>query len=143
MKLKVEDLNKTQNASEELVDKWKTRFGEAQGNQSELFQAFTRWYDNFNAVQSQKAAPWRSKVVDPKVASKALHIIAKLSLNDVEPNFHPNDKHDFIKAKNNEQLLLHDLHNPNFDMPIDHKKYSVLSDAVVTGTGVALVPWNI
>jgi len=141
--MKTKDLGKAKNSDDELISKWKTRFSQAQANQSQLFEAFSRWYDNFNAVQSQKVAPWRSKVVDPKVASKALNIIAKLSLNDVEPNLHPNDKHDFIKAKNNEQLLLHDLHNPNFDVPIDHKKYSVLTDAVVTGTGFALTPWNI
>jgi hypothetical protein len=128
---------------EELLQKWSTRFEEARNNQTQLFEAFSRWYDNFNAVQSQKVAPWRSKVVDPKVASKALSIIAKLSLNDIEPNLHPNDKHDFIKAKNNEELLNHDLHNPNFDTPIDQKKYSALTDAVVTGTGIALTPWNI
>jgi len=141
--VKVKDLGKITNDDEELISKWKTRFTQAQANQTQLFDAFARWYDNFNAVQSQKVAPWRSKVVDPKVASKALNIIAKLSLNDVEPNLHPNDKHDFIKAKNNEQLLAHDLHNPNFETPMDHKKYSVLTDAVVTGTGVCLTPWNI
>ena len=41
----------------------------------------------------------------------------------------------------NDELI--DLDNPNFDEPIDIKKYSVLSDAVVTGTGIGLVPWNI
>lgn len=137
------DIKPTQTVDEELIQKWTTRFEEARGNQTQLFDAFSRWYDNFNAVQSQKVAPWRSKVVDPKVASKALNIIAKLSLNDVEPNLHPNDKHDFIKAKNNEELLNHDLHNPNFDTPIDQKKYSVLTDATVCGTGIALTPWNI
>lgn len=141
--MKTNDLGKSTNTDEELVAKWTKRFEAAQTNQAQLFDAFSRWYDNFNAVQSQKVAPWRSKIVDPKVASKALNIIAKLSLNDVEPNLHPNDKHDFIKAKNNERLLIHDLHNPNFDTPIDQKKYSVLTDAAVTGTGVALTPWNI
>jgi len=134
---------KPKNNDEETISKWSTFFTDCVGNQQQLFEAMSRWYDNFNAVYSQKIAPWRSKVIDPKVASKALNIIAKLSLNDIEPNLHPNDKHDFIKARNNEQLLIHDLNNPNFDIPLSHKKYSVLSDAVVAGTGFALTPWTI
>lgn len=134
---------KSKNRDNLLIEKWKSFYEDCAGNQQELFTAMARWYDNFNAVYSQKIAPWRSKVIDPKVASKALTIIAKMALNDVEPNLHPNDKHDFIKCQNNEQLLNHDLNNPNFEIPIWQKKYSVLCDAVVAGTGYAMTPWTI
>lgn len=124
------------------IDVWKTRYASASSNQQKLFKSFQRWYDDFYAVYRGEIAPWRSKVVDPKIASKTVAVISKLALTNPEPNIIPNDIHDFIKAKNNEQLLKYQLNNPHFDQPIFFKKYSVLCDAAVTGTGLALLPWK-
>lgn len=121
---------------------WSTRFKEADQAQQSLRSAFSRWYDSFYAVYTENVAPWRSKVVDPKVASKCKAVIAKLSLSEPTPNLIPNDDHDFLKARNNEVLLKNDLNNPLFEQSIYLKKNSILTDAGVTGTGLALVPWK-
>ena len=122
---------------------WLDRFDSASTAQTNLHTAFARWYDSFYAVYNSQSAPWRSKVVDPKVASKAKAVIAKLSLSNPEPNLIPNDDHDFIKARNNEMLLKNDISNPLFNQSMFLKKYSILSDAAVCGTGIALVPWEL
>ncbi|OPZ94737.1 MAG: hypothetical protein BWY74_00348 [Firmicutes bacterium ADurb.Bin419] len=130
-----------QKEDKDLV-KWKARFRLASANQSTLFDDISRWYDNFYSVFDDNIAPWRSKVLDPKVASKCLAIIAKTSLYEPEPNLLPRDEHDFIKAKNNKALLDFQMQNPDFSNPLYFKRYSVLCDAVIGGVGFALLPWK-
>lgn len=103
---------------------------------------FARWYDEYYANTTLDAAPWRSKVIDPKIASKARAVSFKVAQYDPEPNLLPRDEHDFTKAKNNEELLKSDLKNSLADDPMFFRKYAALVDATVTGTGFALVPWT-
>lgn len=122
---------------------WKTRFTAAQSHQQPLFNAAARWFDWFYASVDQKdIAPWRSKITDPKIASKILGVVMKLALYDPKPNFRPDDAHDFLKAKNNEHLINWQLRNPRFTETMAIKRYSVLVDAAVAGTGYALIPWK-
>lgn len=124
------------------VQLWTERFSAAYGNQVSMFESFKRWYDDFYAVFNQKVAPWRSKIVDPKVASKVLNVLAKVALYNPEPNLRPRGLNDFQKAKNNELLLKYQLDNPEFDTPMFFKRYSVLVDAAVCGVGLALLPYK-
>lgn len=138
-------MNKKTTPTDPKEDKkqlWTGRFTDAEGNQSELFTAFQRWYDSFYAVFKEKVAPWRSKVLDPKIASKAVNVIAKIALYEPSPNLHPRSKYDFVKAKNNQELIEYQLDNPDFDLTMFHKRYSVTSDMVITGMGLALLPWK-
>lgn len=131
-----------QKQQQKLIEKWKGRFSLAQANQQPLFNAASRWFDWFYASKDQSnVAPWRSKVSDPKIASKALGVIMKLAQYDPHPDFKPNDAHDFIKARNNENLIEWQLRNPLFTEPMSFKNYSVLVDAAVAGTGYAMIPW--
>lgn len=122
---------------------WKDRLSTAESNQASLFEAFKRWYQDFYGVFKENVAPWRSKVVDPKVAGKALSVMAKLALSDPQPNFRPRDPHDFLKARNNEELIRYQIENPEFDKSMFEKKYEVSADATICGLGLALIPWTI
>ena len=67
--MKTNDLGKSTNTDEELVAKWTKRFEAAQTNQAQLFDAFSRWYDNFNAVYNQKIAPMEDAKKDKRSGS--------------------------------------------------------------------------
>jgi hypothetical protein len=121
---------------------WQKRKRASAAAQQGLFDSFQRWYDNFYAVFQEDIAPWRSKVMDPKLASKALAVLAKVALTDPEPHLLPDSRYDFMKARNNEELLQWQMRNPEFDNPLFFSRYSALCDAAVTGTGIALLPWT-
>lgn len=135
--------NVAADADKKTLGKWKARFSSAQAHQQPLFNAASRWFDAFYAAQDQRnIAPWRSKITDPKIASKIMGVVMKLSLYDPKPNFRPDDQYDFIKADNNEHLIQWQLRNPRFPDTIESRRYSVLVDAAVAGTGYALLPWK-
>lgn len=135
-------MDKPKTLKDDVIEKWSQRFSDAESNQTQLFTAYQRWYDAFYAVFKENIAPWRSKVLDPKIASKAMAVIAKIVLFDPQPNLHPRSKYDFLKAKNNEELLNYQLDNPDFETPLFQSKFSVVSDMVVCGVGLALLPWK-
>lgn len=125
---------------------WQQRYELAANNQEEMFQRFANWYDlMYAAINTKSYAPWRSKVFIPILASKAWNMVAKLlSLN---PGFevsirNPEEGDDVQnKADKAQRKLEYDFDNPDFDEPMRDKQFSSLMDALVTGTGLAKVPW--
>lgn len=132
----------SQSEQEKLIARWQSFFSDSQSAQTELFNAGKRWYDAFYAVYNKNAAPWRSKVIEPKIANLTMNFLAKIALANPEPNLVPEDKHDFVRTKDNEDLLMYQLRNPRFKPGMFFRRFSALCDAAVLGTGFALIPWT-
>jgi len=148
---------KTQGLKGEEEDSqlWQERYRLAYTNQLPLFKRFADWYDGmYTIVNSKNYALWRSKVYLPILAAKAWNLIAKfISLRpgfEVRPRPSGIDKVDLDlpgaleDAAEKAQLLLeYDYDNPHLTRPIREKLEAVLMDTVVTGTGIAKVPWTV
>lgn len=126
---------------------WKDRYDLGTKDQAAMFKKFASWYDTMYAhINTSQYALWRSKVFLPIIPSKAWGMIAKMqSLN---PGFEVArygeallDPESGDKAEKAQWKLEHDWDNPHFDEPMPEKLFSPLVDAVVTGTGLAKVPW--
>lgn len=152
---------------------WKERYSIAVKNQEGMFNKFAKWFDLMYAtVNEENIALWRSKVFIPVIASKAWNLIAKfvnlkpgfeVSLRDPDPmpdipeeiEEDPVLKQEYIKAENEriqelkdratkmQKKLEYDYDNPKLSETVRDKLLAPLVDAVVTGTGVAKVPWHI
>lgn len=157
----------------EKADVWKQRYEIAVNNQQEMFTKFSKWFDLMHAtVNDDNMALWRSKVFIPIMASKAWNLISKfvglkpgfeVSVRDPEPMDEPPEEiqDDPVLAKEYEKAqqervnelkkqaervqkkLAYDYDNPKLDESIRDKMLAPLVDAVVTGTGIAKVPWNV
>lgn len=128
---------------EEQTSRWTSRFSAAESAQQELFNQARSWYDAFYGVFNQKVAPWRSKVVDPKIAQATLNVIYKVVNTDPQPFVDPNHQNDFQSARNAQALLEWDVNNPLCEEDMFKRRFSVICDAAVTGTGFALLPWEL
>lgn len=139
---------------------WKRRYDLAAKNQQTMFKRFSDWYDILYTVfDSTKVAAWRSKVVFPTLGNKTWALAAKFI--GLKPGFvvnaqiPPRDpgvpeeewKQLVDELEQREQKaqfkLEHDYNNPDFDEPIRDKLLSTMIDAIVTGTGMAKVPWTV
>ena len=128
---------------------WKERYSIAVNNQETMFKKFSDWYKLMYAtVDDKNVALWRSKIFIPILAGKAWNLIAKFV--NLKPGFevalrNPEASDEAIKAMAEmmQKKLEYDYDNPNLDESIRDKLLSCLVDAVVTGTGLAKVPWNV
>lgn len=157
----------------EKAQVWKQRYDIAVNNQEAMFSRFAKWFDLMHAnVNDDNMALWRSKVFIPIMASKAWNLISKfvglkpgfeVSVRDPEPMDEPPEeiKNDpelsrqFEKAQQErvnelkqqaervQKKLAYDYNNPKLDESIRDKMLAPLVDAVVTGTGIAKVPWTV
>ena len=131
-------------------NKWKQRYDIARNNQQSMFKKFSDWYDLFYAtVTTKNISPWRSKIFIPIISSKGWNLISKFV--GLKPGFEvsvrdgDSDNADEVqeKADKMQQKLEYDYDNPHLDEPIRNKLIAPLVDAVVTGTGIAKVPWSV
>lgn len=127
------------------ITKWKDRMSIAKKNQEDSFKKFAGWFDDMYGILQKKdqIAKWRSKVYFPKLTAKFWQIAAKLVLD--KPGFHVSGKGEepnIDGAKLFENLLDYQYENPEFDEPMFKKLFDCLADAMVTGKGIALVPWT-
>lgn len=129
---------------------WEQRYSKAASDQTSLFDKFNEWYKMMYAIRDDRnTAAWRSKIHVPILSTKAWNMIAKFVQQ--EPGFEVTVRNDEGEAKAVEELehiaekvqrkLEYDYHNPDLPMPIRHKLNDCLVDAVVTGTGLAKIPW--
>lgn len=155
----------------EKAQVWKQRYDIAVNNQQEMFSRFAKWFDLMHAnVNDTNMAMWRSKVFVPIMASKAWNLVSKfvglkpgfeVSVRDPEPMDEPPEEikndpqlaQEFEKAQQErvnelkqqaekvQKKLAYDYNNPKLDESIRDKMLAPLVDAVVTGTGLAKVPW--
>lgn len=129
------------------VETWKERYDLAVSGQESMFEKFASWYDLMYAhINTSQYALWRSKVFIPIIPSKAWSMIAKFQ--SLQPGFEVslygdalNDENAQENAEKAQWKLEHDWDNPEFDDMMSDKLFSPLVDAVVTGTGIAKVPW--
>ena len=135
--------NLTPDQIEKQQQRWSSRFTASQSAQQQLFTDAVKWYDNFYAVYNQKVAPWRSKVLDPKIAQATLNVIYKITNTDPQPFVEPTHANDFQSASNAQALLEWDVNNPMCEEPLFKRRYSVICDAAVAGTGFALMDWEL
>lgn len=127
---------------------WKRRYGIGVKNQERMFSKFASWFDLMYAhINTSQYALWRSKVFIPIIPTKAWAMVQKLQA--LKPGFEVglygealNDPDASLKAQKAQWKLEHDWSNPCFDEPMDDKLFSPLVDAVVTGTGIAKIPWT-
>jgi hypothetical protein len=138
-------------ASGDNSDTWGLRYSQASGSQEQLFEKFEEWYKMMYAVRDDKnTAKWRSKVHIPLVSTKAWNLISKFIQQ--EPGFEvtvrrdpneidPADEQLEAIAEKVQRKMEADYHNPELSEPMRDKINSCLIDAVVTGTGLAKVPW--
>lgn len=133
---------------------WQERYRLAYTNQLPLFKRFADWYDGmYTIINTKNYALWRSKVYLPILASKAWNLIAKFIA--LKPGFEvrPRPSNDpdidldapeqLEDAAWKAQLLLeYDYDNPRLSRTVREKLEAVLMDAVVTGTGLAKIPWE-
>jgi hypothetical protein len=128
---------------------WKERYQIAVNNQETMFKKFSDWYKLMYAtVDDSNIALWRSKIFIPVLAGKAWNLIAKFV--NLKPGFqvalrNPDASDEAVKemADKMQLKLEYDYDNPNMDESIRDKMLSCLIDAVVTGTGLAKVPWHV
>lgn len=125
---------------------WQSRHELSRRNQHRLFAKFADWYKLMYAIKTYKnISIWKSKIFVPIMSFKAWTIIAKLMALD--PGFAVK-MYDEVYSDEDRKLidkanlkLEHDYDNPLLDEPIRNKLADPLTDAVVCGTGIALVPW--
>jgi hypothetical protein len=128
---------------------WKERYQIAVNNQETMFKKFSEWYKLMYAtVDDTNIAVWRSKIFIPVLAGKAWNLIAKFV--GLKPGFevalrNPDASTEALTemARKMQLKLEYDYDNPTLDEPIRDKLLNCLVDAVVTGTGVAKVPWHV
>ena len=128
---------------------WKERYTIAVNNQETMFKKFSDWYKLMYAtVDDSNIALWRSKIFIPVLAGKAWNLISKFV--NLKPGFqvalrNPDASDEAVKemADKMQLKLEYDYDNPNMDESIRDKMLSCLIDAVVTGTGIAKVPWHV
>lgn len=131
-------------------DTWESRFNKAASSQEAMFKKWSEWYKMMYAVlDDSNIAPWRSKIFIPILSTKAWNMIAKFIQQ--EPGFEVTvrnnddqemDVNELERVADKVQRKLEmDYHNPELTDPIPDKLKTVLEDAVVTGTGLAKVPW--
>lgn len=137
----------TENTPQSQV--WKERYQIAVNNQETMFKKFSEWYKLMYAtVDDTNIAVWRSKIFIPVLAGKAWNLIAKFV--GLKPGFevalrNPDASTEALTEMSRKmQLKLeYDYDNPALDEPIRDKLLNCLVDAVVTGTGIAKVPWHV
>lgn len=128
------------------AETWRKRHELSRRNQTRMFKKFSEWYNMMYAIKNYKnISIWKSKIFIPIMSFKAWTIIAKLMALD--PGFAVK-MYDTIYSSEDRKLidkanlkLEQDYDNPLLDEPIRNKLLDPLTDAVVCGTGVAIVPW--
>lgn len=163
----------TKEEKDKKAQVWSERYSIAVKNQESMFARYAKWFDLMHAnVNDENIALWRSKVFIPVLAGKAWNLIAKfvglkpgfeVTLRDPDPmpeipeeiEDDPQLKEEYYKAENEriqalrdraekmQRKLEFDYDNPKFNEPIRDKVLASLIDAVVTGTGIAKVPWSV
>lgn len=126
------------------VAKWSDRMSIAENNQTPMFEKFAEWFDDFYAIiDGKKYAIWRSKIYFPRLNAKVWQIIPKLVMQKPDARVTVKGEDPNIEgAKKIEELLDFQYDNPEFDEPMFKKLTDVMIDAVVTGKGIAMVPWT-
>lgn len=129
---------------------WQRRYNAAASSQEQMFAKWDEWYKMMYAIRDDRnMAKWRSKVHIPIMSTKAWNLIAKFVQQ--EPGFEVNVRNDDDNSLDTATLeniadkvqrkLEFDYHNPELTESIRDKLTTCLVDAVVTGTGVAKIPW--
>lgn len=129
---------------------WESRYTSAAGDQTSLFDKFNEWYKMMYAIRdTRNIAAWRSKVHVPILSTKAWNMVAKFVQQ--EPGFEVEVRNEDAEdlpieelqgiAEKVQRKLEHDYHNPEMTETMRDKLNACLVDAVVTGTGLAKVPW--
>lgn len=126
---------------------WLTRYDMALADQTKMFKRFANWYDSLYAIVGVTPSPWRSKMYIPVLARQTWALIAKfLALKpgfEVRVNSTDQGEGDVDqKAEKAKRKLEYDYENPYMDETMRDKLFAPLLDAVVTGTGLAKVPWT-
>lgn len=134
--------------SKTTPETWEERYKTASGSQAKMFKRFSDWYDSLYAIVGTTPSPWRSKMYVPILARQTWALISKFLT--LKPGFevrvvddaYEDDELEMKAAKANKKLE-YDYNNPYLEESIRDKLFCGLLDAVVTGTGLAKVPWRV
>lgn len=144
------DTSKNVGTTANKASTWEGRYTRASADQTSLFDKFNEWYKMMYAIRDKRnVAEWRSKIHIPLLSTKAWNMVAKFVQQ--EPGFE-------VEVRNEDSLELdietiekvadkvqrkleYDYHNPELTETMRDKLNACLVDAVVTGTGLAKVPW--
>lgn len=138
--------------------KWAQRFEVSKNYHQPMFAKWAKWYEDMYAyVRLNKgAAPWRSKVYMPIIASKIWDLIARfiqyrpgweVGIRTLPVNVLSKEEFDAYMADMNSKLekvkmsLDYDYENPLREEPIQDELLGAMLDAAVTGYGIGRVPY--
>lgn len=137
---------------------WKSRLSIAESNQQRMFDKWSQWYDMmYAATDTDKMALWKSRAYLPILAGKVWDLVSRfvqykpswavklynlpISMNTEELQAYLdqiNTTYDKVKMK-----MDYDYDDPVRKVPIQEEFFSVLVDAIVCGTGVARVNYEL
>lgn len=127
---------------------WEERYTKAAGNQAKLFKRFGNWYDALYAIVGVTPSPWRSKVYIPVLARQTWALVSKFLA--IKPGFQVRVNSSDVgeddvdtQSEKAQRKLEYDYENPYLDESMRDKLFAPLLDAVVTGTGMAKVSWEV
>lgn len=124
------------------VTKWLDRMAIAESNQETAFKKFSEWYDDFYAIVKNKIQG-RSNAYFPKLTAKVWQLVPKMVMGGMGFKVKARGADPEVEAANAiEKLLDYQYDNPDFDEPMSRKLADPLLDALVTGKGIALIPWT-
>jgi hypothetical protein len=124
------------------VSKWLDRMSIAESNQESAFKKFSEWYDDFYAIVKNQVKG-RSNAYFPKLTAKVWQLVPKMVMGGMGFKVKSRGSDPEVEAANAiESLLDYQYDNPDFDEPMSRKLADVLLDSLVTGKGLALIPWT-
>lgn len=153
----VEPQGDSEQAVKDRVALWSSRLSDAENIQRSYQEKWGEWYQNmYAATQTDKMALWRSKAFLPILAGKVWDLVSRfvqykpswavelynlpISMDSEALNAYLDEIstiYDKVKMK-----MDYDYNDPVRRVPIQDEFFSVLVDALVTGTGIARVTYE-
>ena len=153
----VEPQGDSEQAVKDRVALWSDRLSDAESVQKSYQEKWGEWYKMmYAATETDKMALWKSKAFLPILAGKVWDLVSRfvqykpswavelynfpISMDSEALNAYLDEistRYDKVKMK-----MDYDYNDPVRRVPIQDEFFSVLVDAIVTGTGVARVNYE-
>lgn len=137
---------------------WQSRFSIAENAQKSMFDKWSQWYDMmYAATNTEQMALWKSKAFLPILAGKVWDLVSRfiqykpswaVKLYSLPVNMNTEELNAFLsetsKAYDKVKMKMdYDYDDPVRKVPIQESFFSTLVDAIVCGTGIARVNYEL